>query len=290
MLSWEIIGEAPRQTFTARYRGVTGHIVTEPNGLTVWTSGPDGAVMPPDVVEGLAGEQAIEAARAWVRSCLGFVCDGRGCTARGCACSDAPAPASAPVPAAAPASAPVVDPPRRRPPRRHKGLASALRAARLEARPIVEEEEGRLSGGRGKPDRLWYYAKTEQVLGEARRVLALHGLELEWVGFRFVEHDRIRSTWRLRHVSGESRLYRWTAPMFTDAPTATHAVLGTVRHAERSIHLLVLQIPLVDTPATGDVIKHSVIVKRASPADAERAELDRITGPAPSWLDGGRRP
>lgn len=173
--------------------------------------------------------------------------------------------------------------------RRHADLATALRAARREARPIVEEEEGGRLGGRGKGERWWYYAKTEMVMAEARRVLALHGLELEWVGARFIEGGHIRSTWRLMHAaSGQTRLYRWTAPPFNDAPTPTHAVLGTVRHAERSIHLLVLQVPLVETPQPGDVVERGVIVKRASPAEVERAQLDRTVGPAPAWMDGRR--
>lgn len=171
-------------------------------------------------------------------------------------------------------------------------LAAALRAARRDARPLVESEPGgKIRRTRDPSEHWWYYAPSAAVGEEATRLFRLHGLELEWCGTRIGTRGQIRSRWRLTHTeSGETRDYVWEAPPFPDAETATHAVLGTVRHAERSVRLLVLQIPLV-ARSTHEPERRGGETQQAGgsePGDAEstaeESVLDRLVGEAPAWM------
>jgi hypothetical protein len=172
---------------------------------------------------------------------------------------------------------------------RHKDLDTAIRAARLDARPILKEEEGgKRRTGYDREERHWYYARTERVMEEADRLLREHELALEWEGTDVNDRGMVVTRWALVHVpTGQRKPYRWTAPI-APVENETLGVAWTTRHAQRWVTLLVLQIPLLEEPRPGDVVDRGFVVRRAaSPAEVERVELDNLVGQAPDWMEGG---
>jgi hypothetical protein len=171
----------------------------------------------------------------------------------------------------------------------HKDLAAALRAARLDARPIVKDCEGgkRRPTGYDREENHWYFARTERVMEEAERLLSEHGLEIEWEDTDVNEHRLVVTRWALVHpASGQRKPYRWTAPI-APVESPTLGVGWTTRNAQRWVTLLVLQIQLLEEARPGDIVERGFVVRRAaSPADVEAAELDKLVGPPPGWMSG----
>lgn len=145
-------------------------------------------------------------------------------------------------------------------------LDAALDAARQDARPVVASAPGgRIRRPVDDPaESWWYYPPTEVVMEEATRLLDAHGLEIDFLGETLGQRGQVSTRWRLRHRrSGEYTIVTWEAEAFPDLETRTHAVLATVRHAKRSLHIELLKIPVVKKAREGDRIENGVIVTRA---------------------------
>ncbi len=157
-------------------------------------------------------------------------------------------------------------------------LDAALDAARKDARPVIASEPGGRSRSKDPSEAWWYYPPTDVVMAEASRLLDAHGLEIDLLGQRLGDKGEVRTRWRLRHrPSGEFLRITWEAEIFEDSETRTTAVLATVRHAKRSLHVELLKIPVVRKASKGDRVENGVIVARAAgPASADRV-IDGVT-------------
>lgn len=165
-------------------------------------------------------------------------------------------------------------------------LARALSLARRNALPIFASEQGGRNRRRDDVEEAWwYYPPSPAVMAEADRVLDLAGLAILFLDETITRAGAVRSRWWVVHLeSGEGHVVRWTAPPFADAETTTHAVLGTVRHAERAIRLLVLGLPVTRQVRPGERVEGGVV--RSVPRVLEREDAAM-----PAWSEpAGRCP
>lgn len=165
-------------------------------------------------------------------------------------------------------------------------LARAIAAARQAARPLYASETGARQRRRDDvAENWWYYPPSSAVMAESERVLAEAGLLL-FFGGATVQRQLVCTRWVVQHLeSGECLELAWEAPPFADSETAAHAILGTVRHAERAVRLVLLGLPVVRHLKPGEHAEGGVVVTRPGVLDREEAALPSWADPAPTADD-----
>lgn len=158
-------------------------------------------------------------------------------------------------------------------------LARAIAAARQAARPLYASETGGRQRRRDDvAESWWHYPPSSAVMAESERVLAEAGLLL-FFGGATIQRQLVCTRWVVQHLeSGEHLELVWEAPPFADSETATHAILGTVRHAERAVRLVLLGLPVVRHLKPGEHAEAGIVVIRPGVLDREEAAL-------PAWAD-----
>lgn len=153
-----------------------------------------------------------------------------------------------------------------------QSLARAWAAARqaAAARPLAATEPARSSD---PPEFEWYYPSSPAVHENAAQLLAAHGLGLLPTTAR-LDGRRVTSTWRLVHLdSNEGADIEWTSELFSDGTQPPLAMLGTIRHHERAVALIVLGMPVARDGAQ--------VARR--PAETQPVEREDLAA-EPGWM------
>lgn len=160
-------------------------------------------------------------------------------------------------------------------------LARAWARARHAAaeRPLQPTEQGKSA------EFEWYYPSSPAVAEQADLILSAHGLGLLPTSVR-LDGRTVTSRWTLVHLdSDEQTEIEWVSELFDDGTKPPLAVLGTARHHERSVALIVLGMPVGVSGRVSAVVAAEEGVDDEMPAWAQ-AEVHRLAPEADAAARG----